>query len=168
MQLTIYHGFFTTWKKTIEKHANLYVKDILLLHIKTIFPIHFNRFIFHALRAILWCQSNHNSCVCCYAIHFAPEMCKGPGGSMCWVVELLTTHTSLSPIRRGFAPGFVNYKKECTRLAAASDKVYQLLAHDIWSPWYSWSIAENGAKHKQINQSNQMCKLWNSHILLLI
>jgi len=22
-----------------------------------------------------------------------------------------TTHTSLSPIRRGFAPGFVNYKK---------------------------------------------------------
>ena len=30
---------------------------------------------------------------------------------------------------RGFAPGFVNYKKGCTRLAAASDKVYQLLAH---------------------------------------
>jgi hypothetical protein len=28
-----------------------------------------------------------------------------------------------------FAPGFVNYKKGCTRLAAASDKVYQLLAH---------------------------------------
>jgi hypothetical protein len=23
----------------------------------------------------------------------------------------LTTHTSLSPIRRGFAPGYVNYKK---------------------------------------------------------
>ena len=36
------------------------------------------------------------------------------------------------PIRRGFAPGFVNYKKGCTRLAAASDKVYQLLAHDRW------------------------------------
>jgi hypothetical protein len=32
------------------------------------------------------------------------------------------SHTSLSPIRRGFAPGFVNYKKVCTRLAAASDK----------------------------------------------
>ena len=33
-----------------------------------------------------------------------------------WLNELLrsldlTTHTSLSPIRRGFAPGFVNYKK---------------------------------------------------------
>jgi hypothetical protein len=26
-------------------------------------------------------------------------------------------------------PVFVNYKKECTRLAAAGDKVYQLLAH---------------------------------------
>jgi len=27
---------------------------------------------------------------------------------------------------------FVNYKKEYTRLAAASDKVYQLLAQDEW------------------------------------
>ena len=44
----------------------------------------------------------------------------------------LTTHTSLSPIRHGFAPGFVNYKKGCTQLAAASDKVYQLLAHGRW------------------------------------
>jgi hypothetical protein len=47
-------------------------------------------------------------------------------------LDYLTTHTSLSPIRRGFAPGFVNYKKGCTRLAAASDKVYQLLAHGRW------------------------------------
>jgi hypothetical protein len=29
-------------------------------------------------------------------------------------------------------PGFVNYKKGCTRLTAASDKVYQLLAHGRW------------------------------------
>jgi hypothetical protein len=29
-------------------------------------------------------------------------------------------------------PGFVNYKKRYTRLAAASDKVYQLLAHGRW------------------------------------
>jgi hypothetical protein len=29
-------------------------------------------------------------------------------------------------------PGFVNYKKGCTRLAAASDKAYQLLAHGQW------------------------------------
>jgi 5-methylcytosine-specific restriction endonuclease McrBC regulatory subunit McrC len=28
-------------------------------------------------------------------------------------------------------PGFVNYKKGCTRLAAASDKVYQLLAYGL-------------------------------------
>ena len=33
---------------------------------------------------------------------------------------------------RGFAPGFVNNKKGCTRFAAASDKVYQLLAHGWW------------------------------------
>jgi hypothetical protein len=46
-----------------------------------------------------------------------------------WVRWLdLTTHTSLSPIRRGFAPGCVNYKNGCTRLIAASDKVDQLLA----------------------------------------
>ena len=58
----------------------------------------------------------------------------GPG----WLNELakkkkkkrsldLTAHTSLSPIRRKFAPSFVNYKKGCTRLAVTSDKVYQLL-----------------------------------------
>jgi hypothetical protein len=29
-------------------------------------------------------------------------------------------------------PGFVNYKKGCIRLAAASNKVYQLLAHGRW------------------------------------
>ena len=44
----------------------------------------------------------------------------------------LTTHTCLSPIRRVFAPSFVNYKKECTRLAAASGKDYQLLAQGRW------------------------------------
>ena len=61
-----------------------------------------------------------------------------------WVRSLdLTTHTSLSPIRRGFAPGFVNYKKGCTRLIAASDKVDQLLAHGRWfSP--ASSTTKNG------------------------
>jgi hypothetical protein len=39
--------------------------------------------------------------------------------------------TSLSPIQREFAPSFVNYKKVCTRIAATSDKVYQLLAHEL-------------------------------------
>jgi len=29
-------------------------------------------------------------------------------------------------------PSFVNYKNGCTVLAAASDKVYQLLAHGRW------------------------------------
>ena len=56
-----------------------------------------------------------------------------------WIRSLdLTTHTSLSPMRRGFVPGFVIYKKGCTRLAAARDKVYQLLSHGRWfSPRYS-------------------------------
>ena len=60
----------------------------------------------------------------------------------------LTTHTSLSPIRRWFAPGFVNYKKGCTRLAAASDKVYQLLAHGRWfSPGTPASSTTKTGRH---------------------
>jgi hypothetical protein len=64
---------------------------------------------------------------CIYIILFTSKL----GAQVAqWVRTLdLTTHTSLSPIRHGFALGFVNYKKGCIRLAAASDKVYQLLAH---------------------------------------
>jgi hypothetical protein len=65
-------------------------------------------------------------------------------------------------------PVFVNYKKECTRLAAAGDKVYQLLAHGRWlSPGTPASpttktghhdIAEillkEVLKHQKSNQSN--------------
>ena len=59
-----------------------------------------------------------------YSIDF-----QGPGGSMSQVYGL--SSNSYKPVtnRRGFVPGFVNYKKECTRLAAVSDKVYQLLVH---------------------------------------
>jgi hypothetical protein len=34
--------------------------------------------------------------------------------------------------KHNLPPGFVNYRKGCTRLAVASDKVYQLLAHGQW------------------------------------
>jgi hypothetical protein len=54
-------------------------------------------------------------------------------------------------------------QKGCTRLAAASDKVYQLLAHGRWfSPGTPASsttktghhdIAESGVKHNKSNQS---------------
>ncbi len=64
-------------------------------------------------------------------------------------MDYLTTHTSLSPIRLGFAPGFVNYKKGCTRLAAASDKVYQLLAHGRWfSPGTPASSTTKTGRHE--------------------
>jgi hypothetical protein len=60
----------------------------------------------------------------------------------------LTDHTSLSPIRHGFAPSFVNYKKWCTRLAAASDKVYQLLAQGQWfSPGMPASSTTTPGRH---------------------
>jgi hypothetical protein len=66
-------------------------------------------------------------------------------------------------------PSFVNYKKGCTRLAAACDKVYQLLAHGRWfSPGTPASfttitgrhdIAEIllkvALKHQKSNQINQ-------------
>jgi hypothetical protein len=45
-------------------------------------------------------------------------------------------------------PGFVNYKKGCTRLAAASDKVYQLLGHGWWfSLGYLASSANKTGRH---------------------
>jgi len=63
-------------------------------------------------------------------------------------LDYLTTHTNLSPIRRGFTPGFVNYKKGCTRLAAASDKIYQLLAHRRWfSPGTPASSTTKTGRH---------------------
>jgi hypothetical protein len=88
----------------------------------------------------------------------------------------LTAHTSLSPIQRGFAPSFVNYKKGCTWLAVASDKVYKLLAHCRWfSPASSTTkigrhdIAEIllkvALKHQKSNQINQQIPhLWTSYI----
>ena len=60
----------------------------------------------------------------------------------------LTAHTNLSPIRRGFAPSFVNYKIGCTRLAAASDKFYQLLAQGRWfSPGIPASSTTKTGRH---------------------
>jgi hypothetical protein len=60
----------------------------------------------------------------------------------------------------GLHPAFCKLQKGCTRLAAASDKVYQLLAHGRWfSPGTPASsttktgrhdIAESGVKHKKI------------------
>ena len=89
-----------------------------------------------------------------------------------WIryLDYLTTHTSLSPIRHGFAPCFVNYKKGCTLLAAASDKAYQLLDHGRWfstgtlasftTKTGGHDIAESGIKHnKSINQSIFYSKL---------
>ena len=68
----------------------------------------------------------------------------------------------------GFAPGFVNTKKGCTRLAA--DKAYQLLAHGRWFPpgTSASSTTKTGrndivemllkvalnTKHQSINQSS--------------
>jgi hypothetical protein len=47
-----------------------------------------------------------------------------------------------------FAPSFVNYKKGCTRLAAASNKVYQLLAHGQWfSPGTPASSTSKTGRH---------------------
>jgi hypothetical protein len=68
-------------------------------------------------------------------------------------------------------PGFIYYKKGCTRFAAASDQAYQLLAHGWWfSPGTPASfitktghhdiaeillkVALNKNKSNQINQPN--------------
>jgi hypothetical protein len=54
------------------------------------------------------------------------------------------------------APGFVNYKKGCTRLAAASDKVYQLLAHGQWfSPGTTASSTTKTGRHDMLSLDSQ-------------
>ena len=51
-------------------------------------------------------------------------------------------------MQHGFAPGFVNCKKESIRLAAASDKDYQLLSHGRWfSPDAPASSNTTTARH---------------------
>ena len=88
-----------------------------------------------------------------------------------------TTRTTLSPIGRGFALGFVNYKNECIRLAATSDKIYQLLARGRWfSPGTPASPTTKISRHDIagillkvaliLNQSIIICL--NITILLLI
>jgi hypothetical protein len=49
---------------------------------------------------------------------------KGPDELGSWI--------TLQLIQAYHQYGVVNYKKGCTRLAAASDKFYQLLAHGRW------------------------------------
>jgi hypothetical protein len=47
-----------------------------------------------------------------------------------------------------FVPGFVNYKKGCTRLAAVSDNVYQLFGHGRWfSPGTPASSTSKTGRH---------------------
>ena len=92
--------------------------------------------------------------------------CDSLMSDQCFLTKTLTTHTSLSPIRSGFAPHFVNYKKGCTRLATPSDKFYQLLAHGRWfslcTPASSTTktgchdIAESGTKHQKRNKNHFM------------
>ena len=66
-----------------------------------------------------------------------------------WVRSLdLTIHTSLSPIRRVLAPGFVNYTKGWTLLAAACDKAYQMLSDGRWfSPGTPASSTTKTGRH---------------------
>ena len=80
-----------------------------------------------------------------------------------WVglLDYLTTRTSLSPIQRGFAPGFCKLQKGRTRLITASDKVYQLHAHGRWfSPCTPASSTTKPGRHDRAdillkNQINQ-------------
>jgi hypothetical protein len=75
-------------------------------------------------------------------------------------------------MQRGFASGCVNYKKGCTRLAAASDKVYQFLAHGRWfSPGTPASSTTKTDPHDiaeillkvVVNTINQIIKSLESH-----
>jgi hypothetical protein len=59
-----------------------------------------------------------------------------------WVRSLdLTTHASISPIRRGFAPGFVNYKK------GALDSQPQVISLSDACPWSMVPSGYSGFLH---------------------
>ena len=92
-------------------------------------------------------------------------------------MDYLATHISLLPIRRGSAPGFVNYKKGCTRLATASDTVYQLFAHGRWySPGTPASPTTKSGRHDiaeillkvAFNTKNHKIKIKSNHRSLVL
>ena len=87
-----------------------------------------------------------------------------------WVRSLdLTAHTSLSPVRRGFAPSFVNYSKGCNRLAVVSDKVYKLLAQGRWfSPGTLASSTTKTGRHAESCVKHQKSKINQINLQLLI
>ena len=69
---------------------------------------------------------------------------QGPGGSMSQVVGL--SNNSYKPITN--PRRICKLQKGCTRLAAASDKVYQLLAHGRWfSPGTPASSTTKSGRH---------------------
>ena len=73
---------------------------------------------------------------------------KGQSGSMSQVVEL--PNNSYKPITNTawVRARFCKLQKRCTRLAAASDKVYQLLAHGRWfSPGTPASSTTKTGRH---------------------
>ena len=66
---------------------------------------------------------------------------------LCFVVYCCINH-SISVFYLCTVSKIVNYKKGCTRLAAASDKVYQLLAHGRWfSPGSPASSTTKTGRH---------------------
>jgi hypothetical protein len=104
-------------------------------------------------------------------------------------LDYLTSHTSIPPIRLGFAPWFCKLQKGCTRLAVASDKVYKLLPHGRWfSPGTPVSSTTKTGRHdiaeillkvtlnttKSINQSSttsdtcDLNRFWLSCLGLLV
>jgi len=74
--------------------------------------------------------------------------CNEPTTILFRPVNFLCYQWHLNLFDFGFAPGFVNYKKGCIRLAATSDKVYQLLAHGrCFSPGTPASSTTKTGRH---------------------
>jgi hypothetical protein len=90
-------------------------------------------------------------------------------------LNIFFTNTNMYITKIG--PGFVNYKKGCSRLAAASDKIYQFLAHVRWfSPGTPASSTTKTGRHdiaeillkvalNTINQSNEYI-IKNNHLFV--
>ena len=113
MQAYLCHIFFKTWSCVKINHVWSYSRNLLLyLKIRNNF-IEKNRLCIKILRHCFKLSTSSSDCKKKYLHYLAKFKYMNVQLNFAqWVRSLdLTTHTRLSPIRRGFAPGFVNYKK---------------------------------------------------------
>ena len=103
----------------------------------------------HSINYVRWVYVRPLHCVCCLQCSRSIDSMKGPDGSISDVVGL--SNNSYKPITNTawIRALFYKLQKGCTGLAAASDKVYQLLTLGRWfSPGTPASSTTKSGRHE--------------------